>query len=101
MRLIALMIMAGFAAMLLSGCLAGMKERQQPVQPVQTPGGSLGDAEISPGQSDEDVEVPGEDLLPPPPDVSVPAASLDPSLLDIDISEEDPVIAEEDFIEPP
>ena len=108
----------GLAALLLFGCLSGIKDRQQsqlpeqPIQPAQPSqpsapsGDGIGDADISSSEGEGDIEMPGEDLLPPPPDDAGgseggSASNLDLSDIDIDISEGDMMIYEEDFVEPP
>lgn len=111
-RISAILIASLAAVLLLAGCLGGT--RGQAVQPpaseqpsipgTQQSGGSLGDADISGPQSEDEATLPAEDLVPPPMDVPGESTSQVPELDDADIDlgaiEEDYVISDEDIVEP-
>lgn len=98
----AIMIASLLMAMLLFGCLGGVKSGQQTgtTQPGALPG--VGDSDISPSQEETEDALPGEDLLPPPPEGDVDASGLADELSDsFSDSEEFPELISEDVLVEP
>ena len=101
-------IFAGLLAVLmLFGCLGGTNGQQTGAgqeggitKPATLPG--IGDSDISPSQEETEDALPGEDLLPPPPQGDVDASGLSDELSDsFSDSEEFPELISEDVIVEP
>ncbi len=109
---IALLIAGAFAVLLLFGCLGGPgaqalkpAEQSPPAQQAPQPGStsaqagsSLGDADITPSETDDEAELPDAGLIPPP--YGGAASALSDSDIDLGVMDEDYVISDEDIVEP-